>query len=275
MHLPPPLSTAVSPRRLSAAALAMGALVMCALAGCAVKPDPMVQRGYEALAARDHGGALAAADQRLRASRTGPGVAEAWYLRGRALEMWPAANPGEAAANFAAARTAYENALANNPPRDLRAYARASLGNVAYFQDDYQTAAEMFRLAYDDLDNDVSRAWTLYRAGMSAQRQGRFETADKLFDDVIRRYPGTMQAERSAASRGARAFHVRVGTYSTQGRAQQAATDLRRQGFAGLSILPTTTNLHVLRIGPYPSYPAARGARLQLLTRFPDAMIMP
>lgn len=255
--------------------MVVSAAAAAVAAGCQGRQPETLRLGYEALNNRDFDRALQLADEEIRRSPTGPDAAGAYYLRGRALEQRAATTPEESARRWAMARAAYTQALALDPAPRLRAYIRASLGNVAFFQDDYATAAEMFRMAYSELDNDDSRAWALYRAGMSFQRLGRFDDADRFFDAVIRRYPGTLQARRAEENRGARSFFVRLATYNDAVRVEAAAAELRRAGFTGISTMRDSRGLFILRIGPYATYTNARDARLQVLGRFPDAMIMP
>lgn len=253
----------------------LSVLLPVAGVGCQQNQPETLRLGYVALNNRDFDRALELADEQIRRSPTGPDAAGAYYLRGRALEQRAANTPEESARRWALARAAYTQALALDPKPQLRAYSRASLGNVAFFQDDYATSAEMFRLAYGELDNDDSRAWALYRAGLSYQRLGRFEDADRFFTEVIRRYPGGIQARRAEENRGARAFFIRLATFNDAPRAEAAAADLRRQGFTGISTLRDARGLFILRVGPYATYPNARDARLLVLSRFPDALIMP
>ena len=245
------------------------------VAGCQPMQSDNLRNGYAALQDQNYDSALALAAQELRASPNGPAAAEAYYLRGRALEQRPAATPADSARKWAAARTAYEQALAFKPAPLLQAYIRASLGNVAFFQDDYATSAESFRLAYADLNTDDARAWALYRAALSYQRLGQFNTADNFFAETAKRYPGTLQAQRAAENRGARAFHIRLSAFSDEPRANSAADALRRQGFSGISILRDARGKYIVRLGPYASHPAAQSARRQLQQRFSDALIMP
>lgn len=243
--------------------------------GCQAPNDAALRQGFISLSNNDTTRALHFADAQLRETPTGREAAEAWYLRGRALEQWPARNETEQRANLANARAAYERALAFEPPMKLRAYARASLGNVAFFQEDFAKAAEMFTLAAGELDTPDAQAWAEYRAGLSLQRLGQFEQADGWFDGVAKRYPGTLQARRATENRGARAFHLRIGTYNSESAADRAADGLRREGFRGLSVTRDLRGMYILRVGPYATYSAARQAERQVAGRFPDAMVMP
>lgn len=245
------------------------------VSGCMPPVDTSVRQGFDALDSRQTERALQLADEQLRQTPIGEPAAQALYLRGRALEQRMARTPVEAAANLAAARAAYSQCLAMNPPARLKAYARASLGNVAFFQDDYAVAAENFQLAGPDLDVPDARAWSLYRTGLCLQRLGRFSEADATFAEVQRRFPGTQQAQRASEVQGARAFYLRIGTYSTAAGAETASESLRKGGVRGLSVVRDARGLYLLRVGPYPSYVAARDARLQAAARFPDALIVP
>jgi tetratricopeptide (TPR) repeat protein len=262
------------PRR---AALPLTLLLLTFTPGCQPNTPDVLRQGFAALKSRPPNPTLAlgAAQQQYQETPTGPLAAEALYLRGRAYEVYPARSQGESAAYLAAARTAYQQALANNPPPGLRAYILASLGNVSFFQEDFPTSYQSFHDAYGDLDTEDARAWALYRMAVCTQRLGNFEAADKIFADVQSRYPNTLQARRASESTGARAFYVRLGTYSSPIYAESASTGLRRQGFRGISIFQDPRGLYLLRLGPYPTYAEARDAQRQLSRTHPDALIMP
>ncbi len=244
------------------------------MVGCA-QETPLLKEGYAALSARQYPEALSLADQQLQRTPGGASGAEAWYLRGRTLEAWQSATAGESARNLAGAREAYERGLGCGPTGQLRAYLRASLGNVAFFQDDYAKAAEMSLLAYDELGSAESRAWTLYRAAVSQQRLGRFELADETFGRVAAQFPGTLQARRAMENRGFRAFYLRLGAFNSVVTGEKAADDLRRKGFRGISLWRDTRGVYLLRLGPYATYGQAKAGRAAVLSRFPDALVMP
>lgn len=255
--------------------MALVGLLALGVSGCAAPGDASLKQGYEALRGGQYGRALSLADGEIRRSPTGPRAAEAHYLRGRALEQAPTRSASESAANLGAARAAYAQTLALRPGTQLRAFARASLGNVAYFQDDYVTAEEMFRLAYGELDDRSSRAWSLYRRGLSLQRLGRFTAADEVFAEVRQKFPGTLQAQRAGEVAGAKAFYIRLGAFRDERGAEAESTQLRRQGFRGIGTFRDPRGLWLVRLGPYATYVQARDARSQLLGRYADAMVMP
>jgi tetratricopeptide (TPR) repeat protein len=250
--------------------------VLCGLvAGCA--PDQRkatLTEGYAALDAREFDQAISRADAFLAQYPSVPGTAEALYLRGRALEQRVAANPTEARNNLQSARTAYIDALGQRPSPRLDSYIRTSLGNVAYFQDDYTTALSEWSRAYDALQDTEIKSWVLYRIGLSQQRLGRFDDADKVFTNVEQNFGGTLPAQRAREKRGARAFSIQFATFLNSATADSAIATLRAQGV--LAARQTDSRARsVVMAGPYPTYQQALAVRSAHLDKFPDAMILP
>lgn len=245
--------------------------------GPAQSPTVLLDRSYRALENQQYDDAVARADQVLAAvGPHGAGAAEALYVRGRALEGKNAAGVSDeqARANLQAAREAYIQALGENPPQPLHAYLRASLGNVAYFQDDYQTAIAQLSAAYDHLDREDLKAWALYRIGLSQQRQAQFAQADQTFAAVQQRHGNTIPAQRARERQGARAFFVQLATFAQPAAADRAAAELRKQGIAATRVAGPEGRAF-LRVGPMASYAHAQSTRRQLLERYPDAVIIP
>jgi outer membrane protein assembly factor BamD (BamD/ComL family) len=230
--------------------------------------------GYAALGSGQFEKALADADAYLQRKPVGPGSAEALYLRGRAIEQRVATSPRDATANLQTARNAYINALQQRPSRDLEAYIRTSLANVAYFQDDYTTALGQWTTAYEILKNDEVKAWVLYRMGLSNQRLGRFTDADRYLAAVQQRYPGSVPAQRAAEKKGARAFTIQLATYTTAAAADGAVAQLRTSGSPANKQLDAKGR-SVVFVGPISSYQQALATRQTLVSKFPDALIVP
>ena len=239
-------------------------------------PAALLAQGYAALESRQYDDAIAAADQVLAVQPHGEGTPEALYLRGRGFEGKNAAGvtEDEARANLQAAREAYIKCLGANPRQTLNGYGRASLGNVAYFQDDYQTAITQLTAAYDNLDRDDLKAWALYRIGLSQQRQGQFEQADKTFAAVQQRHANSVPAQRAREHQGARAFFVQLATFAQPASADRAIADLKKQGVPATRVAGPEGRAF-LRVGPIPSYAQAQATRNQLINKYPDAVIIP
>lgn len=239
-------------------------------------PQIVLAEGYQALENQQYNEAIAKADEFLGGSQHGEGTPEALYLKGRALEAKNAAGvtADEAKANLQSARTAYIAALGENPKQPLNAYLRTSLGNVAYFQDDYTTAIAQFTAAYDNLDQTDLKAWALYRIGLSQQRQGNFEQADKTFALVQQNHAGTIPAQRAREHQGARAFYVQLATFAQPATADRAIADLKKQGVAANRIASAEGHA-LLRVGPIATYRQASFMKERFTEKYPDALIVP
>ena len=127
---------------------------------------------------------------------------------------------------------------------------------MAYFQDDYNTAIAQLTSAYDNLDSTDLKAWCLYRIGLSQQRQGKFEDADKTFALVQQNHAGTVPAQRAHDRQGARAFYVQLATFAQPASADRAIADLKKQGVTATRVASPEGHA-LLRVGPIASYTQA------------------
>jgi TolA-binding protein len=236
----------------------------------------VLDAGYQALENQQYNEAIAKADEFLSGQPHGPGSAEALYLKGRGFEGKNAAGVAadDAKKNLQEARTSYIEALDQNPKQPLESYIHASLGNVAYFQDDYQTALGQLNAAYDKLDSDDVKAWTLYRIGLSQQRLAQFARADQTFASVQQFHPNSVPAQRAREHQGARAFYVQLATFASPVTADNAAADLRRQGVPANRVSDTQGRA-MLRVGPIASYSQAQYFKNRFAEKYPDAIILP
>ncbi len=206
------------------------------IASAACQPtDAGLRAGYAALEEKQYDQAVSAADVYLRQNPGGPGAAEAKYLRGRVIDQQTKHSPSEAAANLGEARTLYEEALRLNPSPKLQGYIQTSLGNVAYWQDDYPLAERYWSAALERLDNDELKAWVTYRLGMCQQRLGKWASADTTFSIVTMQWPDTEVAQHAAAPGHARVLRA-GGGIRKHGVGRQAGADAQGQG------LPRTTD---------------------------------
>jgi tetratricopeptide (TPR) repeat protein len=255
---------------------AICAMVLVVLSSCTApsKNQYLLDNGYRALQERQYAEAESDADAYLRAEVNGDSAAEAWYLKGCALQQRDAADRFQSQSNLQAARQAYIAALQCSPSPTLEAYIRASIGNVAFYQDDYVTSVQQLSLSLDGLHNPAQRGYALYRMGLAQQRLGRFADADKTFAGVLTGYPGTAAAQGARDHMGLRAFYVQLAAYGATATANFAAGDVRRYGYAP-QLTTNPRGLHVLRIGPFATYEQARGAKYRMSRRFPDATIVP
>jgi tetratricopeptide (TPR) repeat protein len=252
------------------------------LGGCSSHTDRSSQgqlgQGYDALAQRRYSQAIAAADAYLSSASTGEkGVAEALYLKGRAIEQQLVDQPTPAAqvqAQWQQARVLYVQALEQKPSPELDALIRAGIANVAFYQDDFQTAWEQWNAALPALDRPDVQEWVLYKMGQCQQRMGRFEEADRTFAAVQEKFPSGQAAAKAKERQGARAFFVQLATFSSAAGADRASADLRRQGVQPQRI-SDAQGRQVIRVGPLPSYAQAKAVKQRQAATYPDALIIP
>jgi tetratricopeptide (TPR) repeat protein len=259
--------------------LYLPAAVLClsllALAGCASsgKSPPLLKEGETALQQRDYAQAMTLADHVLASQTDGETAARALYLKGRALEDRPKETAAQSEADLRQAWTCYAAALPSMPSPQLEGYIRTSLGNVAYWLNDFALAGQQWERAYGLLDSDDFKAWVLYRRGLCLQRQSQWADADGIFAQVQRAFPDTEPARRAATKTGARAFYVQVGAFERVASADALVTNLRARGLSASK--SPAGQLQRVVIGPFAKYPDAMATKDRLGAEFADAVITP
>ncbi|MDB5293955.1 MAG: Pseudouridine synthase [Phycisphaerales bacterium] len=260
-------------------AVALGIFFLAVAPGCVDNTArQQVLDGSSSLKSGDYDGALQKADAYLQKYPSGPEAAEAYYLRGRAYEQRAqdprySPTPAQARANLTAAREAYGRGLALRPPPVVQADLHAQIANIAYYEEDYNTAAREWQTAYENAQPDNVKAPILYRIGLCQQRLGRFNEADRSFTLVRQQYPDTEAAAKAGSRMGARAFYVQVGVFADTANAERAAIALRQQGF------PTSRAVdagrQIVRVGPMGTYVEAKDMKARLAGLYPGAIIQP
>jgi tetratricopeptide (TPR) repeat protein len=238
--------------------------------------DPQSQQqldaSKQALQAQQYDPAIRSADAAI-ASNDSAELAEAYYLRGYAIENRPKADTADAIRDLALARESYVNGLTHDPGPAVAGHLHAQLGNVTFYQDDYSTALREFDAAYPLASEPGNKPLILYHMGICEQRLGRFDDADRTFQRVVQEYPGGEYGPYAQARIGVRGFYVQVGAYSQPSDIQKAAKAVASAGSA-----PLKTNdkgLTVIRTSDVQSYDQAQDLKERLASRYPDARVMP
>ena len=250
----------------------VGLMSFAAIAGCqGTAKNDALERGRTQLQQRDYTAAATSLDAFLKENANGPRAAEAYYLKGHAIQDAKSEDFAEAQSRLQQARLAYIDALkVGTDNRGLEGLIRASLADVAFWQEDYATAAEQGRAAYALLEDPNVRAMALYRSGLSYQRMGRFEEGDRTLKLVTQNHAGTAPATRAQQRIGVRSFSVRIPTESTAA-ATSAAANLTRQGIAA----SPAPNEAAVVVGPFSTYTDANAARGKLTPQYPRAVVVP
>lgn len=244
-----------------------------AAAGCQPANRPLRDTA-KALEKSDYDQAITLANQTLEKVKTGPAAAEALYMRGRAYEHREARTRPQLEANLAAARSSYVAALGQRPTKELTTYIRASLGKVAFFQDDFQTAIGQLRNAYGETRDREMKAACLFYLGKSQQRSGQFSEANQAFATLVKNYANTPWAAKAAEVQGAKGFYLQLAVYEKPESIEAAAKLVQQRGLTPVRLKDDQGRL-LLRAGPYGSYADAKQVRPRITDAFPDALIIP
>jgi tetratricopeptide (TPR) repeat protein len=228
--------------------------------------------GKAALDSQQYNQAILDADAVI-ASNDSAAYAEAYYLRGYAIEMRPKADNVASVRDLGLAHESYTKGLSQNPRPELATRLHAQLGNVCYNEQDYSAAVPELTAAFNSPDAGLPKDLLLYHMGVGQQRIGRFEDADASFQRLQRDYPSSRYAGAARAHQGVHGFYVQVGAYSRQSDINAAA---RAVTAAGSAPLKTTQNgLTVIRTADVPSFAQAEEMRDRLKGPYPDARVMP
>jgi tetratricopeptide (TPR) repeat protein len=247
--------------------------------GCASGPTPRetLAGGFKELDSTtpNYATMSAAADAYIQKEPTGTSLADAYYLRGRALEEKAGHDPSAPQKDAADAYSAYAEALNHKPAPALEGLIHTGMGNVLYFQERYSAAANELTAGYDKLERDTDKAWALYRIGLCNQRMSKWDDADKFFAAVQQQYPGSAPAQRAREHQGYKAFWVQVATFANPATASQHADELKKQGMTAQLFVDTTRNAQVVRVGPLSTYDAAVAMKQRVSKKYRDAIIVP
>lgn len=254
--------------------LSLALVFLPLLAGCPQASMQDLEPATQAFARHDYASVIQQTEQLIRSGNLrGNDLASALYLQGRAYEELVARDEAEKHRNLAAARRAYVAALEQRPERGLEGRIRTGVANVAYFQEDFPTAIQQWNAAYSLTDVPDQRPWILYRIGLSQQRLGQFELADRTFVQVQQEYPDTIPARRAKAHHGYREFNVQIGVFHNHTLAQNLYDNVRKLGHP-TRLLDSPEGRHVM-VGPARTWAAARQLRDRVAQQYPEAIIVP
>lgn len=249
-------------------------LLAAGISGGCTPHEQALRASASALKDEDYDQTIILANEAMDEKLSPQEAAEALYLRGRAYEQRPVSSQGQLDANMQAARSSYVDALKRGPSKELSTYIHASLGKVAFFQDDFGTASQQLWLAYGELKDSDLKAASLYYLGKSQQRSSQFNDADQTFSNVIQRYGGTEWAKKATAARGVRTFYVQLGAYANPKSADAMVKAMQQRGIQPARATDDKGR-YLLRAGPFGSYAQAKQARLRLQDLFKDAFVIP
>lgn len=197
-------------------------------------------------------------------------IGEAYYLRGVSFFH---------EGRLDAAEKDFRRALAKAKRADLKAYAQASLGTIAFRRSQWDRAADYFKASVGKLPNEPPTDQLLYTAGLAMRRAGDWDEAKFQFARVLREFRGTEVAQLALhqATWHHPFFSIQLGVYRDARNATQAVEGFRQRGIQAVreSKARYGESMWVVRSGQYSTYSAALSALPSLRRVQPDAVIIP
>jgi tol-pal system protein YbgF len=101
--------------------------------------------------------------------------------------------------NYDLARQEFSDYLKNFPTNALAGNAQFYLGEVAYAQEDYQTAVTQYDMVLYSYPKSYKLAAALLKKGQAEVKLGQKASGTRDLREVIRRFPGTDEARQAQA----------------------------------------------------------------------------
>jgi tetratricopeptide (TPR) repeat protein len=199
-----------------------------------------------------------------------PEMAEAYYLRGLCeirLE------------NRIAGRKDLETAVLSGQRPDLRARVHATLGSMAFEDEDCAGAVQHLQEAVDELPERPPLDDLLLRLGTCLQRTGQWKPARSVFARILHRSPSGSLASlvRRKYSWPHEYFSIQAGVFRSADKANAQAAKLRQAGLDAAYRLDAQAEggLHVVYVGQFGEWSRAKAELGRVQTVEPGAVIVP
>lgn len=114
----------------------------------------------------------------------------------------------------------------------------------------------------------------LFRMGASQQRLGRFADADRTFQLVEQRYPGSPAAQWARQREGQRNFYIQLATFNTPAGADRAMESLKSSGVV-ITKRADPAGHTLLDAGPFSTFEDAKVVQQRFAAEYPTALIVP
>lgn len=256
--------------RITALVLLAGSVGLAGCGGISAQGKDRIKAARDRYDRGEFAGAVTELDPVLKEFPRAPESAEAYYLRG--LAHMRQNSRGSAKSDLTKCIE-----LSQRP--DLTARARATLGEIAYDEEDFQTAIRLFDLSLRDMREEPPADEIRYRLAVSLQREARWDEAREQFAVLMHRYKGGRHPEdvRRRFSWPAKSFAIQCGAFQQEASAMALVKRLKdaglsaREAFEGRGGVP----VHIVYEGQYSSYAEARGALPKVRRHVPDGQIVP
>ncbi len=234
----------------------IAAMGLLASAGCNNELSPHSQQQLAAARAAYQAGddktVLSLMDQFLQDNYRPARGEQGYYLRGLSRYRQQ---------DIKGARADLEQVAGGSKDAQLRGQAFKALGDICYDQDDFPTAAEMYRQALDNLAESASPADAArFRLGVCLQRLGQWSQADLQFSRLMFLFPKGEAASAAGQRIHATAWTVHVQSFSQKSGADVLAMELRIKSISGVVVEPISAEggmMFAVRVGRFAGYEQA------------------
>jgi tetratricopeptide (TPR) repeat protein len=199
-------------------------LALVAAGGCAQRRADRAafDAGYAAFEAGRWQEAVDNFTRYLQSDPKTPTRGEVYYYRGEALVHLN--RRGEARRDF-------ERAIGAEARPPIDQFVRVAMGNLYYEEGNDARALEQYAVVLQKPGKDLPMPMLLLRSGVSLQRLGKWDMADKYLGRVIEKYPGTPAATEALRRVHAGSFAVQTGAFASRTTAELQAGRVRAVGF--------------------------------------------
>lgn len=175
------------------------------------------------------------------------------------------------------ARRSFQNALQNTDLPILKHYIRLSLANLAFEQQDYSKAAQLYGPYLDSLPRRPPFHWAYYRYGLVLQATGNFKQADVQFARIIHLFPDTDVFDSARNHFGKTHYTIELGHFPSLELAEQQQKEFPDLAEKIISVTrPTTGNwFYVNLYGKFETFPEAKQALASIKNIAGQARIVP
>lgn len=162
---------------------------------------------------------------------------------------------------------------------ELKWRAHAALGTLHYEDGEWNEAARSYADAAAKMSNLPPKDLVLYRQGVCLQRAGRWQEAQRPFEDVIAEFPDGTYAQQAEAKLATRAdyYAIKLAEYAMPDTADNYAFRLEQEGLHPYirEVRTGTQRRFVVLTGGFAKYDDARVELARMRAIAPDAEIWP
>lgn len=234
----------------------LAVLLICLVTGtgCAarkVKPDrASFDEGFAAFQAGQWQRAIDCFNRYLRSDPTTPTRGEVYYYRGEAYVRLK---------NRRAALADFERCLGAGAPPPIEDFAYVAIGNLHYEEGNDARAVEAYSHVCGKKQKNLPLDQVCLRLGVSLQRLGRWQAADKYLNYLIDAFPESALVTEARRRLHCDAFVVQVGAFVSPVTAEAEADRLRAAGFSPrvTRTLRGSQTLYAVQVGRASTYAEA------------------